>query len=44
MFYIIDADKMQIVAKMLNMRDNLQKQIFYSCLYRKLVVWADLNI
>ena len=26
------------------MRDNLQKQIFFSCLYRKLLMWNDLNI
>ena len=26
------------------MRDNLQQQIFNACLYRKLLVWNDLNI
>lgn len=26
------------------MKDALQKQIFYACLYRKLVLWDDLNI
>jgi hypothetical protein len=29
---------------MLNMRDNLHSQIFQACLYRKLLVWNDLNI
>jgi hypothetical protein len=29
---------------MMNMRDSLQKQIFYSTLYKKLLVWHDLNI
>lgn len=29
---------------MLNMRDNLQQQVFQACLYRKLLVWNDLNI
>ena len=26
------------------MRDSLQRQIFHSSLYRKLVIWSDLNI
>ena len=26
------------------MRESLVKQIFHSCLYRKLVIWKDLNI
>ena len=29
---------------MMNMRDGLNMQIFKSCLYRKLVLWDDLNI
>jgi hypothetical protein len=35
---------MQLIAKMLNMKDALQRQIFYACLYRKLIIWDDLNI
>jgi len=26
------------------MRENLQKQIFFSSLYKKLIVWNDMNI
>jgi hypothetical protein len=33
-----------VIAKLLNMRDIIQKQIIFSCLYRKLLVWDDLNI
>ena len=32
------------IAKLLNMRDIVQKQIMFSCLYRKLLVWNDLSI
>lgn len=38
------ADQMLLVAKMMNMREHLQKQIFQSSLYRKLIIWTDLNI
>ena len=37
-------DKFNLLSKLLNMRDNLNKQIFYSSLYRKLVIWNDLSI
>lgn len=32
------------ISRLLNMRDIIQKQIMFSCLYRKLLVWNDLNI
>ena len=32
------------ISKLLNMRDIIQKQIMFSCLYRKLLLWNDLNI
>lgn len=32
------------ISKLLNMRDILQERIMFSCLYRKLLVWNDLNI
>jgi len=35
---------MQLVAKLMNMRDNLQAQVNKAVLYRKLVLWNDLNI
>ena len=41
---IIAIDKFSLIGKMLNMRDGLQKQIFHSSLYRKLIIWSDLNI
>jgi len=37
-------DRFMLVAKMLNMKENLTKQIFHSSLYRKLVIWNDLSI
>jgi hypothetical protein len=39
-----NADKFGLVAKLLNVRDNLHRQVFHSCLYRKLLIWNDLNI
>ena len=38
------VDKFALVSKLMNMRESLQKQIFHSNLYRKLVIWHDLNI
>ena len=35
---------MALVAKLLNLKDNLQKQVFSGVLYKKLVIWMDLNI
>lgn len=40
----LDSDNMELLAKLLNLKDNLQKQIFFGILYKKLVVWLDLNI
>lgn len=39
-----NANKLQIISKLMNLRDSLQMQIFRSCLYRKLILWSDLNI
>jgi hypothetical protein len=35
---------MSLLAKLLNLKDNLQKQVFMGVLYRKLIIWMDLNI
>ena len=35
---------MALIAKLLNLKDNLHKQVFMGILYRKLVIWMDLNI
>lgn len=35
---------MALVAKLMNLKDNLQKQVFMGVLHRKLVIWMDLNI
>ena len=35
---------MQLIAKLMNLKDHLQKQILMGILYRKLVIWMDLNI
>ena len=35
---------MALIAKLLNLKNNLQKQVFMGVLYRKLVIWMDLNI
>jgi hypothetical protein len=37
-------DKFMLLSKLLNMKENLVLQIFKSSVYRKLVVWKDLNI
>jgi hypothetical protein len=39
-----NSDHMQLLAKLLNLKDNLQKQVFMGVLYRKLIIWMDLNI
>lgn len=41
---IIDIDNFALLAKLLNIKDHLQRQVFKGLLYRKLVVWMDLNI
>ncbi len=35
---------MALIAKLLNLKDNLNRQAFRGILYRKLVIWLDLNI
>lgn len=35
---------MMQISKLLNLKDNLQKQVLKGVLYRKLVIWMDLNI
>lgn len=40
----VNSDHMQLIAKLLNLKDHLQKQILMGILYRKLVIWMDLNI
>jgi len=37
-------DKFLLISKLLNLRESLIRQIFQLCLYRKLVIWKDLNI
>lgn len=37
-------DKFMLISKLMNMRENLLRQIFNASLYRKLVIWNDLNI
>ena len=37
-------DKFNLLSKLMNMKENLQLQIFKASVYRKLVVWKDLNI
>jgi hypothetical protein len=39
-----NSDKFFMISKLLNLRESLIRQIFHSCLYRKLVIWKDLNI
>ena len=33
-----------LLSKLLNLKDNIQKQVFVGVLYRKLIIWMDLNI
>jgi hypothetical protein len=35
---------MALIAKLLNLKENLSKQVFMGILHRKLVIWMDLNI
>jgi hypothetical protein len=35
---------MMLISKLLNLKDNLQKQVLMGVLYKKLVIWMDLNI
>ncbi len=37
-------DKLLIIAKLLNLKDNICQQINQAISYQKLVTWADLNI
>lgn len=39
-----NSDHMALLSKLLNLKDNLQKQVFMGVLYRKLIIWMDLNI
>jgi hypothetical protein len=39
-----DTDKMALVAKMMTMKDNLMKQITQALIYKKIVLWMDLDI
>lgn len=41
---VVDSDHMALIAKLLNLKENLQRQVFMGVLYRKLVIWMDLNI
>ena len=36
--------RLMLISKMMNMKENLQKQVFEGSLYRKLVIWNDLSI
>ena len=39
-----NSDNFALLSKLLNLKDNLQKQVFMGVLYRKLIIWMDLNI
>jgi hypothetical protein len=39
-----NTDHIALLSKLLNLKDNLQKQVFVGVLYRKLIIWMDLNI
>lgn len=39
-----DTEPMFQIAKLMSMKDSLQGQIFMGVLYRKCIIWADLNI
>lgn len=37
-------DKFVIIGKLLNLKDNIQHQLFQGISYQKMVTWLDLNI
>lgn len=39
-----NADRFYLLSKVLNMRENLLKQIFHAIMYKKLITWKDLQI
>ena len=39
-----NTDHMSLLSKLMNLKDNLQRQVFVGVLYRKLIIWMDLNI
>lgn len=39
-----NTNPLELVIKLMNMKDNLVKQVFSALLYRKILIWKDLNI
>jgi hypothetical protein len=39
-----NTDHIALLSKLMNLKDNLQRQVFVGVLYRKLIIWMDLNI
>jgi hypothetical protein len=39
-----EQEKFRAIASLLNLKDDLLQQIFYGFVYRKMLLWKDLNI
>ena len=39
-----ESEKFKVIAMMLNLKDELLQQIFCGTIYRKMLIWTDLNI
>eukprot|EP00351_Strombidinopsis_sp_SopsisLIS2011_P002237 CAMPEP_0116882020 /NCGR_PEP_ID=MMETSP0463-20121206/14147_1 /TAXON_ID=181622 /ORGANISM="Strombidinopsis sp, Strain SopsisLIS2011" /LENGTH=76 /DNA_ID=CAMNT_0004534577 /DNA_START=273 /DNA_END=500 /DNA_ORIENTATION=+ len=39
-----NADKFELLASIMNVKDNLYEQLFTGVCYRKMVIWRDLEI
>jgi len=40
----VNDDKVGMICKLMDLKDNILNQIFSGMLYRKIVIWVDLNI
>lgn len=39
-----ESEKFKVIAQLLNIKDELLQQVFYGSIYRKMLIWKDLNI
>jgi hypothetical protein len=40
----IEDEKFRALARLMNIKDELSQQIFFGLIYRKMLLWRDLNI
>lgn len=39
-----ENEKFKALARLLNIKDEMQQQIYYGVVYKKMLLWRDLNI